>query len=329
MNGWIIFETLATQIQTPLTDIANTMAAGLAGPVGNVIKAGAIAMIAWLMLKGTINPQGGNPLSDLEGKLILVGAVYLLASQTANYQQWVENLFMNQLGQEITALVSGGAGEVVTGKAFDTIWNTAYAGGLVVYKGLSWTDFALAMLVVLFWLCALLAIATGFVIWLASYVVLALLLGLGPLFIACYAFPPVRGIAERWLGSLIAMIILQVFVVALLAILTRTEMNMIGQIVAGGASADANNVAQLQQLLGGLALFFVCALVLVQLPGAASALSSGLTFHAGAIGGAMTAGAGAAVVGAHKGVAAGGRAVSAGIRSAASRAAPGRSLSSS
>lgn len=325
VNGWALFQTLATDIQEPLLGIVDDMIAGLSGPIGQVLRVGIAVMIGWLMLKASLQGGNANPLSDLEGKLILGGAVYLIASQAANYHQWVSNLFLTQLGQEVSTLVSGG-GQAINGQVFDNIWNTAYVAGLAVYRELSWTDFGLQILIVVYWLVALVAIVVGFAIWLISYIILALLVGTGPIFVACAAFPPLRSLFERWIGAMIGCVVLQVFVVVLLTLLTKTETVMIGQIASGGSG---NATAQLQLLLGGLALFLVCGFVLMHLPGAAQSVAGGLSFHAGSIvrGGTQTASA--AVAGSHAAVAAGGRAVSAGIRSAAGRVAPGRSLSSS
>lgn len=330
MNGWTIFETLALEIQQPLLAMVDAMISALTGPVGQVFRAGVVVMLAWLMLKAAITGGSGNPISDLEGKLILSGAVFILASQGAVYHTYIADLFLQKMGQEISALIGGGSG-AISGQTFDKIYNTAYVAGLATYKALSWTDIGLQILVVVYWLVALLAIGLGFLIWMSSYVLLALFIGTGPLFVAMYPFGALKSISERWLGAVIAAIILQVFVVALLTILTGAETNMIGKIVAVGSG---NAMQQLQLLLGGLALFFVCGLILTQLPGAASSLSGGLAFHAGGIvAGMSAAGAGAASAtgAAVSGIAAGGRAVSSGVRSMGSgsaRPAAGRSLSS-
>lgn len=330
MNAWSLFQTLATNIQQPLLDVVDVMIAALTGPVGRVLRVGIVTMIAWLMLQSSLKGGNANPLSDLEGKLILGGAVYLIASQVANYHQWVADLFLQQLGQQISALISGDA-QTITGKTFDDIWNVAYVAGLAVYQQLSWTDIGLQFLIVVYWLAALAAIGFGFAIWLVSYVLLALLVGTGPIFLACAAFPALRSIFERWIGGLISSVVLQVFVIALLVILTRTETAMIGQIASNGSG---NAMAQLQLLLGGLALFLVCGLILKELPGAAQSIAGGLTFHTGQIASGMRSGgqaASAATGGTVATLAAAGRGVSAGVRSAAGggRPAPGRSQSSS
>lgn len=330
MNGWTLFQTLGQEIQQPLLAMVDVMIAGLTGPVGQVVRVGVVVMIGWFMLKGVVT-GGGNPWSDFERKLLLGGAVYLLCSQAANYHQWVADLFLQRMGQEITALIGGGGGQPITGKSFDDVWNTAYVAGLAVYKQLDWTDIGLQLLVVIFWVVSLLAIGLGFLIWMTSFVLLTLFIGTGPIFAACFAFPFVKSIAERWFGAMIAAVILQVFVVALLTILTKTEVAMIGQIASAGSG---NAVQQLQLLLGGLALFFVCGLILLQLPAAASSLSGGLAFQTGGIvagAAAAVAGAGAATGAAVSGIAAGGHAASnaiLGSSGGASRAPAGRSLSS-
>jgi len=124
--------------------------------------------------------------------------------------------------------------------------------------------------------------------------------------------------------------VLQVFTVALLVLLTQVESAMISQIALNDGD---NAVAQLQLLLGGVALFVVAGLALWQLPGAAQSIAGGLVFHTAALSTALTGGGatGAAAGAVGSGVSSAAGAVSSSIGKArgALSAAPGRSMSSS
>ena len=77
------------------------------------------------------------------------------------------------------------------GSQFDDVWNQAYTSGLIVYKNLPSLSFegsAARSLVFTFWAVALAAVAIGFLMFLASHVLMALLIIVGPIFVACALF---------------------------------------------------------------------------------------------------------------------------------------------
>lgn len=282
------------------------------------------------MLLASMDPKG-NPLIDIEKQLIAAGAIWIIASQVGVYHEYVSNLFLRQVSQEISALITGASGSApITGKAFDDVWNTAYVAGLSVFQKLSWDDFGLQGLVVAYWLISLFAIVAGFSIWLASFIFLSLFIAIGPIFVAMAAVPATRGVFQKWVGAIIAAMVLQVFTITLLVLLTKVEVSMIGAIASNGGD---NATAQLQLLLGGIALFVVAGLALWQLPGATQSIAGGLAFHTVALSTALTGGGptGAAAGAVGSGVSSAAGAVSSSIGKArgALSAAPGRSMSSS
>jgi type IV secretion system protein VirB6 len=140
--------------------------------------------------------------------------------------------------------------------------------------------------VILFWLAAIISNVFCFAIWLISRVTLAIYIALGPLLIPLVLFPATRGIFERWIGALISCVILQITTIVLLYIILLTEQIVVGTVATKAATSDIEGI---QVLLSGIIFFAVAAFVALQLPGLASSLSGGLTFHTGAIARGMQA----------------------------------------
>lgn len=281
VTGWTLFQSLVEQIQMPLMAAVAGMVGALTGPVGHIITIGLSASIAGAMLLAAIRGGTGNPLGDLEMRLIAGASIYLLCSSVANYNQWVSDLFLHTLSDEVSAVIAGGP--PITGAAFDKIQSSAFIAGIQVYRNIGITEFALGMLVVLYWLVSFCAIAVGFAIWLSAQIVLALLVGLGPLLLATWPFPLVRSIAHRWVAGLIGASLTQIMTVALLSIITKAENTILGSILETGSVGMSNNISQVQLLLGGTALFAVCGIVLIQVPGIAASLTAGVFVQTGRI----------------------------------------------
>ena len=76
------------------------------------------------------------------------------------------------------------------------------------------------------------------------------------------------------------MIFLQVFIVTLLVVLIGAESTLLANITTAGGG---NPMAQIQVLFGAIILFIIASVIVVQLPGAATALAGGMHFHANSL----------------------------------------------
>jgi type IV secretion system protein VirB6 len=104
-----------------------------------------------------------------------------------------------------------------------------------------------------------------------------LFVAVGPLIVGMFLFPATRSIFERWIGLLLSMIFLQVFVVSLLVMLMAAENALLANI---DSAANGNPFAQVQVLFGAIILLIFVSVAVVQLPGAATAFAGGMQFHA-------------------------------------------------
>lgn len=285
--NWAIFATIYAQIGPPVIGMVDAIIAEMSGAVTGPLKAGIVVWVAGMMLANAINPEG-NPLTELEKTLIKCGIGFVVATQVAEYNRIFRDIFLTNLSTDISRRVTGVVGGVAIGPAaFDAIWNKAYASGLSVLNDLSWNDFGMQLLVIIYFLVALGAIGLGFGFWTFAFIALALLISVGPLFVALFPFPATRQYFMNWISAMLHSVITQVLLAVMLVLLIGAEDTIIGKIAAQGGG---NAVKETQLLLGGGFLFAVCAYIISQIPGIASSIASGAVLRGPSIvRGAITA----------------------------------------
>jgi type IV secretion system protein VirB6 len=257
------------------------MIAALVAWVRPALQYGLIAYMSGRLLWKAVT-HSAEPFSEMEALLIKGAVALYIAANAAAYTGYVRDLLLYGLPSEINQAIAGATGgQPITAAIFDDVWNKAWVSGLAVYRNLSWTQIGLQFLVVVYWVVALLAVAAGFLIWLKAFVFLALLIATGPIFIGLFLFPALRGVTRGWLGSVLSNVILQIFSVALLVILLAAETELVARIARPGS---ANEIVQIQMLLGGMLLFVVCGWLALQLPGLAATIGGGFSADAGFLG---------------------------------------------
>jgi type IV secretion system protein VirB6 len=339
MNSTQLFTFLSAQIETPLETAGSNAATTLLTYVATPLK---VALVLYIALIGLQIARGEmqQPLSELVRKIVAMGLVVWIITGAGIYQQYVYDLFFQTLPTSvINALSLGSTGNPTQiPSAFDTAWTGAWKAGLQVWQHVPPFQFAQYVAVVLFWAVAGLADMFCFAIYLVSKIMLVLYIALGPLFVGLVLFAPTRSIFERWVGSLISCVILQIAVVVYLSILLTCTAAILAAVQA---AATGDSVAAIGVLFAGIIFFMLGAFVALQLPSFAASLSGGISFHGGAVAGLLVGSAvvaGSAAAKADKAVAGfaapGVAAASKGLREAGSyiisrlRYPPGGSLSS-
>jgi hypothetical protein len=157
LMNWHFFATLYTGINNPVDDFVNVMVGALTDYLTPILRVLITVYVAAMAMVAAINP-GQEPLGHFLRQLLRAALVFFVVSSAANFNQYFGTIFLTTLPTEISNAISGAAGtHVVTGGAFDTVWNKAWTAGLVVYKNLPWSikGVALELLVVVYWFVAI------------------------------------------------------------------------------------------------------------------------------------------------------------------------------
>jgi type IV secretion system protein VirB6 len=331
MNNWAFFATLYAGINGPVTAFVATAIAALSGYVTPILQAMIVVYIAGNALVLALRGGGDDALMALLRNAIRAALVLFIVSNVANFNQYFGTLFLTTIPTEVGNQLTNAAGaQAVTGAAFDTVANQAYHAGLSVFEALPWSlkSIVLGGLIGIYWILAVFAIGIAFAAFISAHIMVALAVAIGPLCVCFFLFPATRGFFNGWVAVLLSSVLTQILTLVVLGLLTASENQTIGQIVTGSGGVGNAATSQLLQLIYGMVLFGLVALLAVQVPGIAFGIAGGVNHSIASI--TQMFGSSAAAVG--RGAAAIPEAAwnaTAPAPSAGARPPPGRSLSSS
>jgi type IV secretion system protein VirB6 len=337
--NWTLFQSVYSAVDLPVVNAVNGVLDALAAYLNPMM----IAMLtAYMMLAGlrlALAPNGA-PMQTMMMDVVRGALVVTLVGNAGNFNHWIGTLFLttipNEIGQAVNGSFGAGGTPVNGGAQFDAVWNAAYKAGLVVYNNLPSVllkGIALTFCVFVFWFLAIASVAIGFLMFLASNVLMALLVAVGPIFIACALWPASRAFFSGWVASCVSTLTAQILIVALMSLMLTVETAQLHQITA--SPINANEVGQIGSLIGVAALLGICSLLAKQIPAVAVGIAGGayhnLNSYANAIGAAGAAGS--KLISMARGPSAGGGSGSGGTTGVARPSAPtsfvGRSMSGS
>jgi type IV secretory pathway VirB6-like protein len=329
MTNWQFFQTLTTQLIAALQGATNGMVNGAVGYARPVVPAAAVAWLAFQAI--AVAHQAASVRSMVHG-LIRMAVVIFLIQTVANYNQYVGTVAQTIPTQVGNALAAGGAntGNVGNGTAFDTVSNAAIKAALTTYEAIpafSLSSIPLWIAVIGFIGVAVLAVTISYAVYLASTVLLMLLLAVGPLFVALFAFPQTQKFGAGWVAAVVSTIVTQILAIALLVLFVGVEQETIGRVTTGGVAA--NFIDAVVALVECAALMLLISTLVKQTPAIAQSIAGGVYQNMNNIVGGGGSAAVATTRGAVGAIAMGGRGVSAGVRATAARISQptGKSLS--
>lgn len=260
-----VFEFLDRQFTTPLQQFISSGTTGISSWITAPLTAALslyIILYGYLVLRGHVQ----DPIMEFAFRGIKLVIILTLVRSSGDYQFYVSNIFFETLPLELSqALNSGGAPSAST---FDGLLDKGQMAANDIWARASWpidplSSFAGLMIIVVTFIVA----SIGYVVSLYARVALAVVLALGPIFIALALFQSTRRFTEAWLGQLANYVILQVLVVA------------VGSLLVGSFATMFTTIESYEDVLMrpiavgaiGLASFYI----FYQLPGIASALASG------------------------------------------------------
>ena len=277
---WDIFTTLYDLVAMPLLGGVDAMIGSLAPWARGVLIAGLVVTITVAFLLKALRPAT-EPLSDLTTMLLTGAFAVFVAGSAANFGPYVRDLLLTTIPQEIGNALAGALGNrPVTGSFFGELWSKAWLAGVAVFRALPWSLAAipLGILVVVYWLVAAAAIAFTFLVWMKAFFFIALLVGVGPVFVALFVFPWFRGFAQGWFGTVASNVILQILLAGLLSLFMTAETQLLSQIAA--ETRGGNEIVALQYLFAGMVVFVGVGWLTYQLHGAANAIGHGFAGYA-------------------------------------------------
>jgi type IV secretion system protein VirB6 len=231
-----------------------------------------VAVMLYVVIYGIAVMRGAiqEPILDFAWRTIRIVSVILLATNTTSYQQYVTGLFFDALPKEIGGAIAGSGLDMKSGQPFDQLLNKGVEVATKIYEEAGITNVAPALIAAILLVFTAASGFLQFAIMLYAKVGLALVLALGPIFIALMLFEATRTFGEAWTRQLANFVILHVLVVALIGLMLTTVGHFVDKY---GANATGG-----QLIVGAVAISAVlglAAFIALQLPEIAGALAGG------------------------------------------------------
>lgn len=215
-GGFPIFAPAYTLIDGKLDDYLTNGVANIVAVVEEPLRA---ALVLYVMLYGFAILRGAisEPIMDFAIRSLKLALIYMLATTVA-YSDWVTQPLFHVLPDTLAQGISGTTGGDA-GTSFDQFFSrAAYLGEKAGQEGspvnpLPW----LMQLVVVF--IGGVAAGIGFGVVLIAKVALALIIALGPIFVACALFDATRRYFFGWLSQAVNYLILFALILAVLQLI--------------------------------------------------------------------------------------------------------------
>ncbi len=271
-----IFEPAWTFIDGKLDTFLNTDVSNVIAQVAGPMRA---ALVLYVLLYGFAILRGSisEPITDFAIRSLKLAFIYMLATTVA-YSDWVTQPLFHTLPDTLTQAVSGSSSPDV-GSAFDNFFaRSAYLGEKIA-KTATPINFAPILLSGAVYVIGALAAAIGFGVVIVAKVSLALLVALGPIFVACALFDASRRFFFGWLSQAVNYVLLMALIITIFQMILSLVADQWGSIDGTDPST------------GGLLFIALCilgAIFFLQTPaiaaGIAGGASSGLADFGNAVG---------------------------------------------
>jgi type IV secretion system protein VirB6 len=262
---YTVFDFLDRQFTAPLQNFISSGTSGISAWVTGPLT---VALTLYVILYGFLILRGSvqEPIMDFAFRAMKLAIILMLVRNASEYQTYVTNIFFETLPREVAeALNTGGAPSATT---FDSLLDKGQKSANDIWAQSAWpvdplTSFAGLVVVFMTFVVA----SIGYVVSLYARVALAIILAIGPIFIALAMFQSTRRFTEAWIGQLVNFVILQVLVVAVGSLLVTSFATMF-------TTVEAYTDVLMRPIAVG-AIGLASLYVFYQLPSIASSLASG------------------------------------------------------
>ena len=270
-----VFDFVDEQFKAPLetfvSDGTSNISEWISGPLTAAVTL-YVVLYGYLVLRGSVQ----EPILDFAFRAIKLAIIVMLVRDADEYQAYVTNIFFEGLPREISQALNAGAAP--SASTFDSLLDKGHACAKEIWARASWpVDVVTGIGGMMVIGASFIVAAIGYIVSLYARLALAIVLAIGPIFVALAMFQATRRFTEAWFGQLANFVILQVLVIAVGSLLI-TCIDTTFTAIEGYSDVLMRPTALCAICLAALYVFY-------QLPNIASALAAGgasLTYGYGA-----------------------------------------------
>jgi len=265
-----IFLTVDNATNLYITSTVSPVAAAV-GTVARQLFLLYIIMYGFAMYRGMIR----EPILDAAFRLMKIALVMSLAIDIGLYSGMVSNN-LQALPDYLANLVGNGGTGTDSKDTLDKILSDAINSGTAVWQQGSilppGANPGAYMMAIIIWLSALVCVGYAAFLIILSKVMLAVLLGIGPIFIICLMFESTKKFFEAWLGQALNYCLISALTIAVIKLLFGMYKNAAASTLAASATPDFGFLSVASMLI----LAVVCFLCLMQIQSVAASLAGGV-----------------------------------------------------
>lgn len=238
-------------------------------PVATTLVMIYICLWGWSMMRGVIS----EPITDGVTRIARLAIIVAVATTGGYYATFLSDWLWNS--PDVLASYVGGDSQQTNVQYLDTLWNKMYdLGAAFMAKAKADSTYGIPDLTMMaagvaIWLTGI--VCTGYAAFLLalSKMALAIILGVGPIFVLLLIYEPTKRFFDSWLGQALNYLFLVMLTAAAVKlILTIVE----AYLTSVGTPVDPT----VSDAIPAIALSAVGFLVLMQMPSIASALGGGV-----------------------------------------------------
>ena len=276
-----IFTNLNNSLSTYVSDVASNII-GAITPVATTLITIYVMLWGWSMMRGVVS----EPITDGITRIVRLTVITSIAINLGLYNQFL-GTWLWQAPDALANYVASGYSNPLTNTQFlDTLMGQIYDFGDAFWQKanassgmLPLPDLGLTAVALLIWAMGVVATAYAAFLLALSKMALAIILGVGPIFVLLTIFEGTKRFFDAWIGQALN----YVFLTMLTAGAIKMMMTIIQSYLtaASGALADPS----ISQALPVIGLCIMVFLVMMQLPSIGSALGGGVAIGTlGAVG---------------------------------------------
>lgn len=260
-----VFSFVDGQFKTPLETFISSGTSNIANWVTGPLTAALtlyVVLYGYLVLRGSVQ----EPMLEFAFRAMKLAIIVMLVRNANQYQVYVADIFFETLPKELSQALN--TGTTPSASTFDSLLDKGQKCAQEIWSHASWpVDIVTGTGGIMVIGASVIVATIGYIVSLYARLALAIVLAIGPIFIALAMFQSTRRFTEAWIGQLANFVILQILVVA------------VGSLLITCIDATFTAIESYTDLLmRPIALCAICLAafyVFYQLPGIASALAAG------------------------------------------------------
>jgi type IV secretion system protein VirB6 len=269
-----LFTKLSDGLNTYWNGVASDMVTAIT-PVATTLVTIYVMLWGWSMMRGVIQ----EPITDGVGRIVRMAVIVGIALNVGYYNSFLADMLWNSPDALAGYVASGYSDETTNMQFLDSLMSNFYDMGEAYNdranadSGLTGIpDLSLWFTGLAIWLSGVLVTGYAAFLFALSKMALAIVLGVGPIFILLTIFEPTKRFFDAWIGQALN----YVFLVMLTAGAVKLVMTIIQTYLTAPGVVAALADPSINQALPAIIFSIIGMLVMTQLPSIASALGGGV-----------------------------------------------------